>query len=702
MRLLILSLLAWTAHGHAISYRSNLQAFAPARGEFPVQSELAQGYLRYLDNTGAERLVGFNYPEPLYGIRREIYTPEQLRAGSTKLEAQQQHLALFRAWCEQRYNALRIELERLRAEGKQPSANILSQFEPLEQLIKTNAFEPVPGLSPEVQRARDEHLRIWNESRLQVLQAELAQGGQQQAIDQQAILLKTQQAQPQQPAQTKLAQEQLQIKQATSNLAIQQQPYVPLESPKPVQETAEVLRAREEHLRLYNEALQAQPAAALKTTASFQPLQAAQLAPQLTQLAPQAPKLAPQPTPQLPQASQQIPQLAPQLPQAPKLAPQLTPLIPQAPLPTPQLAPQLQKLTPQLPQLPKLAALPAQMPLTPQLAPLPVEETPEVKRAREEHLKQFNAEIQRQQQQSIVPLPTAGAKIAFEASKKPEAIAPLPAATIKSSIPLTPAAAPIPTKNIHDQKIILLTQSKLKAEDKVADYEDKIRLEERERDEELFREKELRREEQKQAELEQEREQLRLLEEQQLLEAERLQLQLQEKQRIESERLQETKRLQAEQQFIFAVDNTPSQQQPSSSYKLIAPTPVKPQPQPQPQPQAIAQQQQVQNGFFLRIQAGQQGAEAYPETIAQNPFLIRYIQQPQQAQVKVLSSATGSASASTSTSSFSSSSNSIAGEISELEKARREHFMAHEIALEQLRLANLKDAEASAIPCQHN
>ncbi|KAH8369602.1 hypothetical protein KR093_000242 [Drosophila rubida] len=686
MRLLILSLLAATAHGHAISYRNNLQAFAPARGEFPVQSELAQGYLRYLDNTGAERLVGFNYPEPLYGVRNELYTPEQLRvSSSSKLDAQQQHLALFRAWCEQRYNAMRIELERLRAEGKQPSANMLSQFEPLEQLIKTNAFEPVPGLSPEVQRARDEHLRIWNESRLQVLQAELAQGGQPQALDQrfspEAVLLKTSAGQ----LITKLSQAQSQPQSQIKQIA--QQAYMPLEAPQPVQETAEVLRAREEHLRLYNEALRAQPAT--KTIPSIQ-----------TQAQPQ----------QTPQLISQLPQIA----QTPKLAAQLTAQTSKlafTPTQTAELTPQTPQLIPQSPQIaqtPKLAIKPAQTPQTPQLtaqtpklaAPLPVEETPEVKRAREEHLKQYNAEIQRQQQQSIVPLPTAAPKTTkseyFGAGKPAEAIAPLPVATLKNSLPQTPAAAPLPNKNAHEQKIQLLTQIKLKAEDKVADYEDKIRYAERERDAERIREQELRREEQKQAELEREREQLRLIEEQKLLAAEQQALRLQEQQRMESERLQEAQRLQAEQQFVFAIDNTPSQ--PSSGYKIITPTPVNT-PQTATQPQAIAQQQQVQNGFFLRIQAGQQGGEAIAESMAQNPFLIRYIQQPQQAQVKLLSPTSD---AIISSSSSGASSTAIAGGLSALQQAEREHFKAHEIALEQLRLANLKNPEAIAAPCQHN
>ncbi|XP_034479430.1 zinc finger protein 853 [Drosophila innubila] len=542
MRLLILSLLALAldAQGHSISYRNNLLAYAPARGEFPVQGDVAQGYLSYVDNTGAERLVGFSYPEPLYGMHSSSFD----------------NIETLRAWCEQQYNALRIELERLRAEGKQPSANILAKFEPLQQLSQSNAFEPVSGWSPAVQLARDEQLRIWKANHLQIKQS------------------------------------------------------FPLATPQPVQETDEVSRAREEHLKRFNQALQAQ----IRTLVEA-PLLKANIEPQ-----------------------QSVPQ------------------------------------TPQLPQ--------------------PVEETPEVKRAREEHLRQYNEELQRQS----VPQPTAELKIVKSEAPLPmaikavEPIAPLPAVTIKSSNPV-----PVPIEKAqskHDQRIQQLSQSKIQAEDKVADIEDLIRIEQMEEERERNREQQLRREEEKQAELEREREQLRLMEEKQLLEAERISLLQQEQQRIESERLLESKRLQAEQQLILSADKPTAE--PSSSYKLIAPTPVK----PQPQPQLISQQQQVQNGFFLRIQSGQPSSEPISEGIqSQNPFLIRYIQQPQpqaQAQVKISSSIAAS---SPSSSAYLSSSNSVPAGLSELEKATREHFKAHEIALEQLRLANLKNPEANPIPC---
>ncbi|XP_064540339.1 bromodomain-containing protein DDB_G0280777 [Drosophila montana] len=586
MHLLLLSLLALGAHAHSIGYRNNLLSYAPARGEFPVQSQLAQGYMRYLDNTGAERLVAFNYPEPLYGIRS---IDQQVKA-QDQLEQQQQHLALFRAWCEQRYNALRAELERLRAEGKQPSANMLAQYEPLEQIIKTNAFDAVPGLNPEVQRARDEHLRIWNEARLQVLQAESAVP---QASQDAVIQLKSMIPLPVAASWEK----QPQIKQISNNAE-------PQNSPQPVQETAEVQRAREEHLKRYNEALQQQ---------------------------------------------QQQQQPAEQ-----------------------QIQEQLVKSRPVQPIEQQQQ----------QQAPQPVEETPEVKRAREEHLKQYNevilrqaAEAQAQPQQESIAAP-------YE-----------PQAAVKAAIPLS--AGYVQSIKAHEQQIQQLSLTKLKAEDKVADISDKIRYEERDRDAERELEQE-RREELRLLELERQRELQRLMEEQRLLDAERLALQQQEQQRIESERLEESQRLQAERlelQQQLKITSAPAQPQPA-------------------QPQHIAQQQQVQNGFFLRIQSGQPSQPISPSVPiaepyllaehAHNPFLVRYVQQPQ-ALVKTISnsqlsanSISSSASASSSTSSTSTKSSSS---LSELEQATREHFKAHEIALEQLRLANQKNP--NLIPCTH-
>lgn len=174
MRLFLIGLLALgSARAFSVVRTPQLVAYAPARGEFPVVSGLAQGYVRYYDGTGAERLLAYNYPEPLNGIRDLATSSASLIRSGQEQESQQ--TALFRAWCEQRYKAMRLELERLQAQGQKPTASMLAQFEPLEQIVKFSAFEAVPGLSPEVQRARDEQLRIWNEARLEVLRAEQAQ-----------------------------------------------------------------------------------------------------------------------------------------------------------------------------------------------------------------------------------------------------------------------------------------------------------------------------------------------------------------------------------------------------------------------------------------------------------------------------------------------------------------------------------------------
>ncbi|XP_023162815.2 chromatin modification-related protein eaf-1 [Drosophila hydei] len=620
MRLLLLSFLALGAHAHTIGYRNNLLAYAPARGEFPVHSELAQGYARYLDSTGAERLIAFTYPEPLYGIRTTVQSENSLLRSSSsnkvEMQQQQQHLALFRAWCEQRYNALRMELERMRAEGKQPTANILSQYEPLEQMIKMNAFEAVPGLTPELQRVRDEQLRIWNEARLKVINAEAALPQQPQL--KQTFFAAQPQPQPQAVPNAKI--EQPLLKQ--NIFTAQPQNNVPLESPKPVQETEEVKRAREEHLRRYNEALQQQPQ---------------------SQAQPQ------------PQATQQ------------------------------QIQEQLVKTIP---------IQPAEQ----QQAPQSVEDTPEVQRAREEHLKLYNEAILRQaaetqaqpqaqpQQQSYAPLPTIA-----------------PQAGLKSYNPSnTGAYVPAQTPKAQALQIDTLNQAKLKAEDKVADISDKIRYEEREQAAQLELQKE-RREEIRLLELERQREEKRLLEERRMLEAERIALEQQELERMNTERLEESQRQQAEQQELLQLQLKAAAAE--GSYNLLAkPQAAQPITAAQPaQPQTIAQQQQVQNGFFLRIQSGQPSQISSPNQPSSeayilaehNPFLVRYAQQPQAQQlVQTISSAPAALVKTAGSAAFKSSTG-----LSEWEQATRDHFKAHEIALEQLRLANLKDA--NQIPCTH-
>lgn len=714
MRLLVLGLLAvGTAQGYSVNYRSLLQGYAPARGEFAAARDaFSQGYLRYQDSTGAERLIAVNYDT----FQQKVSKEDQLLQ--------------LRAWCEQRYNVMRMELERLRAEGKQPPAKILAQYEQLDKLIKSNAFEPVPvpGLSPEVQRARDEHLRIWNDARLQVLQAEAEQAA---AWPQTAELRISQSAQAQPQPLLKLPQaEKLLINpqlkpqpqlQSPPQPALQSppqpQPYLPLEAPKPVQETAEVLRAREEHLRRFNEALQAQ-----QTVDRVQPSDVSiqkQPNPFIKNfITPQSPQPVEE-TPEVKRAREEhLKQYNEALQRRREPQPQEQPqpeAISANPQPQAQPQPQPEAAIPASPQAPIPAPIPAAIPdpiPTPSQAPFPapIQANPQPIQASLQALTlpaSLTQPLKQLLPEPLVPLPTAAPKTytiapatTVDIREPAEPIAPLPMATIKSSIPA------------YEQQIQLLNQAKLMAQDRLADIDDKIYFEEREREAEHFRELELRRKEQEQAELEQQQEAQRLTEERRLLEAERVALLLQEQQRLEKDLQEDSQRLQAEQKFSFVIGQKPAEESSSGGSVKLAPS--KPQAvaasPPQPQPQAIAQQQQVQNGFFLRIQSAQPASTVGEGYLlaehTQNPFLLRYVQQPQAqplvqplGQFKVIPGPgrPHPSPISTPTTGYIPTSNGI----SELEKATREHFKAHELALEQLRLANLKDVSSVPTPCQH-
>ncbi|XP_075165247.1 uncharacterized protein LOC142237735 [Haematobia irritans] len=178
MRLFILSLLAiGSVHSLSVGYpyRTGLQAFNPSRGEFPVQSSVVKGYLRHLDNNGVERLVGYSYPEPVYGIRQVSYV-RAVPSISTPIlrtyeadefaRAQEAH---FRAWSLQQYQALKSEIDAFRAMGKQPPADLLEKFRPLEQIALASNFNSIAEI-PEVKRVRDEHLDFWSSARIQDLQ----------------------------------------------------------------------------------------------------------------------------------------------------------------------------------------------------------------------------------------------------------------------------------------------------------------------------------------------------------------------------------------------------------------------------------------------------------------------------------------------------------------------------------------------------
>ncbi|XP_016957988.1 bromodomain-containing protein DDB_G0280777 [Drosophila biarmipes] len=700
MRLFLIGLLALgSARAFSVvrtAHHPQLVAYAPARGEFPVVSGLAQGYVRYYDGTGAERLLPYNYPEPLNGIR-DLASSSLVRSG---VEQENQQIALFRAWCEQRYQAMRQELDRLKEQGLKPTPQLLAQFEPLEQIVKFAAFEAVPGLSPEVQRARDEQLRIWNEARLEVLRAEQAQQllgqsmeyqykkenmpmiyGQQQ---EQQFLLKT--STPPvvnriETAQTHShGQDNLLLKTATQA------------APQPVEETPEVKLARQEHLKQFNEALlrqTAQEGTILKTipgiqqpvikstttTTTFenQPMPGLQGIFKTSSFTDQQTQQTIEETPEVKRAREEHLKLfneallrQPAAPQEPLL--KTTPIQPTQPI-----------------QAQGIITFPGQQ------APQPVQETPEVKRAREEHLKQFNEAILRQ------PIETQQQQLLPQAPIEPF----IPQAILKS--PIADNQAPQPVQDTpevqlaREQHLLLLSQAKVKAEDKVADIADMIRLEERELEKVRLQDLELRKQEEKEAQKERQQEADRLREETRLLEAERLKIEQEDRLRLESEK-QELIQLRTGNPSTTTFEkNTPEYLRKAEQFKIIN-NQVQPQ---QQQPNIVTQQQQVQNGFFLRIQTNEPNTIQPVPTpvIAPNPFLVRYTAKPAEIPVPVqtilplpLTTPISSDLKAGYTSSSSSST-------SELDKATREHFRAHEIALEQLRVANLKNPWTP--DCQH-
>ncbi|XP_017050216.1 trichohyalin [Drosophila ficusphila] len=692
MRLFLIGLLA-IGSARAFSVirtqpNPQLVAFSPARGEFPVVSGPAQGYVRYYDGTGAERLLPYTFPEPLNGIR-DLATSSLIRSG---LEQENQQTALFRAWCEQRYQAMRLELERLKAQGLKPSASMLAQFEPLEKIVKFSAFEAVPGLSPEVQRARDEQLRIWNEARLEVLRAEQKQQLLGQFLEYQFKKEKIPVIYGQQQEQ------QLLIKTSTpqfDNLLLKTSQQI---APQPVEETPEVKLARQEHLKQFNEALLRQPAqetaqVILKTTPGIQQPIANQPQPIVKATTTAFGNLPiQQPEGIFTKGSfqtQQNTQTIEETPEVKRAREEHLKLFNEALLRQPAKPEEpILKTTPIQPTKAQAIIFPEPK------APQPIEETPEVKRAREEHLKQFNEAILRQpievQQQPLIPT----APIAPFA---PQAILKSPIAEFQGPQPIqdTPEV-----KLAREQHLLLLSQAKLQAEDKVADIADMIRLEEREREKERLQDLELRRQEEKEAEIERQREADRLREETRLLEAERLKIEQEDRLRLESERLEQLQLRTS----AFEKD-TPEYLRKADQFKIIA-NQVQPQ-QQQQQPSIVTQQQQVQNGFFLRIQTNQPSGEpastpgqVLPEQ-GGNPFLVRYTTRPAElpaiplqtilpAPLPLPLSTPIPADLKQKTEYASS---------GELEKATREHFRAHEIALEQLRLANLKNPWTPE--CQH-
>ncbi|XP_037941792.1 trichohyalin-like [Teleopsis dalmanni] len=707
IRLILLTLLAVsTVHSLAIGYpyRSELLAYAPARGQFPVSSLLAQGYIRYLDANGVERLVSYTYPEPLHGVRRLSYGNEDIVQPLLKFNVQSgdesdatrlrdEH---FRIWYEQRYQALKLERERLRAEGKIPSPDMLAQLIRLEQILfDSNQMPNVE--TPEVKLAREEHLRLWNEARLKVTQKEAEQ----------QKLQTIKENNSQEP--NKLAN--------TGELKTYH------EFPAIVGETAEQKKAREEHLRIYNEhllrikQLEDERKAAMNLVKMVEPIKQETVndAAQPSQIVVETPEVS--------------------LAKAEHFR-----LWNEAKL-------RAEKENIEQSNDQQNEANLKNYATTQQFgaSQKPVQDTPEVIRAREEHLRLVN---EAKLKAAVIPSPNTDSQFA----------------SLVGNVPLTPLSYSVPLlkgeqTNIlqqneqvqytpeviraREEHLKLLQEAKLKSNeyqkneqiaiaDNQHDYRpiaeaDKLRAVEHMKEEQMFLEAERLREAERVRAEERERiaqvmlESERQEEEERAMIAERIRLQEEEALRRATEKEAESKIYQTEQQVILKatqpqqmaevpqnlgivkslIQSAPNLQDNKLPY--MAPLPAQPDAAIASDKYILGQQKLAlpqTTGYVLL-------ASAPPNAFhLKNPFLLRYtnainginvVAQKQQLNNKPLEISPQLYEKATLLPENQSAAIKISygadSGLSELEKATREHFRAHEIALEQLRIANLRDAQ---------
>lgn len=204
---------ASSASGGVVTY-STVQHPTAAVGTVATPSSAVQvpGFIRYVDGSGVERLVSFTYPKPFYqhvnyqvqgaagtaagaGVGVGVgtvggsgtkatssfsgssvsYPVHGSSVGSTTfyknespelIRAREEH---FRTWALQQYHALRREIDVLRLQRKEPSADMLEKYRPLERIATTVDYQAIANY-PDVQRIRNEHLRLWNEAALKTLQ----------------------------------------------------------------------------------------------------------------------------------------------------------------------------------------------------------------------------------------------------------------------------------------------------------------------------------------------------------------------------------------------------------------------------------------------------------------------------------------------------------------------------------------------------
>lgn len=237
----VLSLLAASsgAHAGAVSgypYRAELLAYSPSRGEFAAVNALTPDYANYINQQAAAQLFGYKYPEPIQS-RRITYEEYLNQLVKSTLKDETEHIKKrdehFQLWAIHMYEQYRQEVDRLKAAGKEPSADLLSKIKAVEVMI-TPPKDDNSQESSITKQLREEHLRLWNDSRRNALQALQQEGKTKQAgvgeiASKPTIYLLATGAELSQNAPTQTVF---------------------------IGETAEQKKAREEHLRIYQEQVQ--------------------------------------------------------------------------------------------------------------------------------------------------------------------------------------------------------------------------------------------------------------------------------------------------------------------------------------------------------------------------------------------------------------------------------------------------------------
>ncbi|XP_050322559.1 trichohyalin [Bactrocera neohumeralis] len=225
----VLSLLAASSGVYAAAvagypYRAELLAYSPARGEFAAVNALTPDYTRYINQRAPTELFGYRYPEPIES-RRITYEEylNQLAKGTLKDETEliKKRDEHFRLWAVHVYDQYRQELDHLKVAGKEPTADMLAKINAFEAVL----IAPKSDYSQEtsiIKQLREEHLRFWNESRRKAMLA----------LQQEEQAVKSKIYSP--DAGEKLFQN------APTQAVF-------------LSETAEQKKAREEHLRIYQE-----------------------------------------------------------------------------------------------------------------------------------------------------------------------------------------------------------------------------------------------------------------------------------------------------------------------------------------------------------------------------------------------------------------------------------------------------------------